>query len=102
MTRKTLKVALLQETDHGTRDANLDAIEAGLREAAAAGVELVLLQELHNGAYFCQHESVQEFDRAESIPGPSTERLGKLAAELKLVVIASLFEKRAARSESVV
>ena len=95
MTRKTLKVALLQETHRGSRDANLDAIEAGLREAAAAGVELVLLQELHNGPYFCQHESVSEFDLAETIPGHSTERLGKLAEELKLVVVASLFEKRA-------
>jgi hypothetical protein len=96
MKTRTLKVALLQEADHGSRDANLDAIEAGLREAAAAGVQLVLLQELHNGPYFCQHESVDEFDRAESIPGPSTERLGALAAELKLVVVASLFERRAA------
>jgi N-carbamoylputrescine amidase len=96
MTRKTLKVALLQETDRGSRDANLDAIEAGLREAADAGAELVLLQELHNGPYFCQHESVDEFDRAEPIPGPSTERIGRLAEELKLVVVASLFEKRTA------
>jgi len=95
MTRKTLKVALLQETDRGSRDANLDAIEAGLREAAAKGVELVLLQELHNGPYFCQHESVDEFDLAETIPGHSTARIGKLAEELKLVVVASLFEKRA-------
>ena len=95
-TSRTLKVALLQETDRGSRDANLDAIEAGLCEAAAAGAELVLLQELHNGPYFCQHESVDEFDRAESIPGPSTERIGKLAAELKLVVVASLFERRTA------
>ena len=96
MTRKTLKVALLQETHRGSRDANLDAIETGLREAAAAGAELVLLQELHNGPYFCQHESVDEFDHAESIPGHSTARIGKLAEELKLVVVASLFEKRAA------
>jgi N-carbamoylputrescine amidase len=96
MTRKTLKVALLQETDRGSRNANLDAIEAGLREAAKAGAELVLLQELHNGPYFCQQEAVDLFDLAESIPGPSTERLGKLAEELKLVVVASLFEKRAA------
>jgi N-carbamoylputrescine amidase len=96
MTRKTLKVALLQETHRGSRDANLDAIETGLREAAAAGVELVLLQELHNGPYFCQHESVDEFDLAETIPGHSTARIGKLAEELKLVVVASLFEKRAA------
>ncbi len=95
MTRKNLKVALLQETHRGNRDANLDAIEHGLREAAAAGAELVLLQELHNGSYFCQRECVDEFDQAESIPGPGTERIGKLAAELKLVVVASLFEKRA-------
>jgi len=95
MSRTTLKVALLQETDRGSRDANLDAIEQGLRDAAAAGVELVLLQELHNGPYFCQHENVDLFDLAETIPGPSTERLGQLAEELKLVVVASLFEKRA-------
>ncbi len=96
MSQKSLKVALLQETDRGSRDANLDAIEAGLREAAAAGAQLVLLQELHNGPYFCQHESVDEFDRAEAIPGPGTERIGRLAEELKLVVVASLFERRAA------
>jgi N-carbamoylputrescine amidase len=96
MPKRNLKVALLQETDHGSVEANLDAIEAGLREAAAAGARLVLLQELHNGPYFCQHESVDEFDRAETIPGPSTERVGRLAAELKLVVVASLFERRAA------
>jgi N-carbamoylputrescine amidase len=93
---KTLRVALLQETDRGSREANLDAIEAGLREAAKAGAHLVLLQELHNGPYFCQHESVAEFDRAEPIPGPSTDRIGALAAELELVVVASLFERRAA------
>ncbi|TAM61619.1 MAG: carbon-nitrogen hydrolase [Rhodanobacter sp.] len=96
MTRKTLKLALLQETDRGSRDANLDAIEAGLREAAAAGAGLVLLQELHNGPYFCQHESVEVFDQAETIPGPGTARIGQLAEELQLVVVASLFERRAA------
>jgi N-carbamoylputrescine amidase len=95
MTRKTLKVALLQETDRGSRDANLDAIEQALRDAAKAGVELVLLQELHNGPYFCQHESVDLFDLAETIPGPGTDRIGRLAEELKLVVVASIFEKRA-------
>ena len=96
MKSRTLKVALLQETDRGSRDANLDAIEAGVREAARAGAQLVLLQELHNGPYFCQHENVDEFDRAEAIPGASTERIGKLAEELKLVVVASLFERRTA------
>ena len=93
---KQLRVALLQERDHGSVAANLDAIETGLRAAAAKGAQLVLLQELHNGPYFCQHESVAEVDRAEPIPGPSTARLGALAEELKLVVIASLFERRAA------
>ena len=96
MTARTLKVALLQETNRGSADANLDAIEAGLRQAAAAGAGLVLLQELHNGPYFCQHESVEEFDRAESIPGPSTEGIGTLAEKLKVVVVASLFERRTA------
>ncbi len=66
-----------------------------MRDAAKAGVELVLLQELHNGPYFCQHESVDVFDLAETIPGPGTDRIGKLAEELKLVVVASIFEKRA-------
>ena len=96
MACKMLKVALLQETDHGSREANLDAIEAGLREAATAGVGLVLLQELHNGPYFCQRESVEVFDQAETIPGPGSERLGALAQELQLVIVASLFERRAA------
>jgi len=93
---KNLIVALLQETDRGSVAANLDAIEAGLREAAAAGAQLVLLQELHNGPYFCQHESVAEFDRAETIPGPTSQRIGALAAELKLVIVASIFERRTA------
>jgi len=96
MTNAPLRVALLQEYDHGSVEANLDAIEAGLREAAAERVQLVLLQELHNGPYFCQHESVDEFNRAEPIPGPSTQRIGALAEELGLVVVASLFERRAA------
>ncbi|MBN8714453.1 MAG: carbon-nitrogen hydrolase [Xanthomonadales bacterium] len=96
MARPMLKVALLQETHRGSREANLQAIEAGLREAAAAGAQLVLLQELHNGTYFCQCEAVDVFDQAESIPGPGTERIGALAAELGLVVVASLFERRAA------
>jgi len=95
-TSKSLRVALLQERDHGGVSANMDAIEAGLREAARGGAQLVLLQELHNGPYFCQHESVDEFERAEAIPGPSTQHIGALAEELALVVVASLFERRAA------
>ncbi len=93
---KMLRVALLQENNRASREENLDAIEAGIREASSKGAKLVLLQELHNGPYFCQHENTQEFDRAESIPGPSTQRIGALAAELNLVIVASLFERRAA------
>ncbi len=93
---KSLRAALVQDRDHGTVAANLDAVETGLRTAAQGGAELVLLQELHNGPYFCQHEAVAEFDRAESIPGPSTQRIGALAEQLKLVIVASLFERRAA------
>ena len=101
MTRKTLPVALIQEKaiidqGRGNAEANLSIIEARVAEAAARGAKLVLLQELHNGAYFCQHESVAEFDLAEPIPGPSTERLGKLAKQHGVVLVSSLFERRAA------
>ena len=96
MTPRTLKVALVQERDHGSADANLAAIETRVAEAAAGGAKLVLLQELHNGAYFCQHESVHEFDRAEPVPGPTTERLGRLAAKHGVVIVGSVFERRAA------
>ena len=93
---KTLRVALIQDRNRGDRDANLDAIDRSVGQAAAAGARLVLLQELHNGPYFCQRESVDEFDRAEPIPGPSTERLSALAKRHGIVLVASLFERRAA------
>jgi len=95
MKKTTLPVALIQERNHGDADANLDVIEARVAEAAKRGAHLVLLQELHNGPYFCQHENVCEFDLAETIPGPSTERLGKLAKQHGVVLVSSLFEKRA-------
>jgi N-carbamoylputrescine amidase len=90
-----LKVALVQERNHGSAEANLSIIEARVREAATAGAGLVLLQELHNGPYFCQHEDTAEFDRAEPIPGPSTARLSALARDTGVVLIGSLFERRA-------
>ena len=90
-----LPVALVQERNHGDANANLAVIETRVAEAARSGAKLVLLQELHNGAYFCQHESVDEFDLAETIPGPSTERLAKLAKQHGVVLVSSLFEKRA-------
>jgi Predicted amidohydrolase len=71
MSSKTLSVALIQEINHGDAEANLAVIESRVAEAAAQGAKLVLLQELHNGAYFCQHESVGEFDLAEPIPAPA-------------------------------
>ena len=97
----TLPVALIQEraiVDQGlgNAEANLAAIEQRVAEAARQGARLVLLQELHNGAYFCQHEAVSEFDLAEPIPGPSTERLGELARQHGVVLVSSLFERRAA------
>ena len=91
MNRSTLKTALIQDVNHGDAAANLAVIEQRVAEAAAAGAELVLLQELHNGPYFCQHESAAEFDRAEAIPGPSTERLSAIAAKNRVVLIGSLF-----------
>ena len=96
MKKQTLPVALIQERNHGYADANLSVIEQRVAEAARRGARLVLLQELHNGAYFCQHEDVCEFDLAEPIPGPSTERLGRLAREHGVVLVSSLFERRAA------
>lgn len=92
---RLLKVALVQEFNQGDAEPNLARIEQRVAEAAAAGAKLVLLQELHNGPYFCQHQSVDELDRAEAIPGPSTERLSRLAKQHGVVLVASLFERRA-------
>jgi len=93
---RSLKVALVQHANQGDAEANLSHIESQVRQAASQGARLVLLQELHNGAYFCQSEDTGQFDLAEAIPGPSTERLGRLAADTGTVVVASLFERRAA------
>ena len=96
MKTKTLPVALVQESNHGNAAANLAVIEQRVGEAARQGARLVLLQELHNSAYFCQHQDVREFDLAEPIPGPSTDRLGKLAKQHGVVLVSSLFERRGA------
>ena len=96
MKTKILPVALVQERNQGSADANLALIEQRVAEAAGNGAQLVLLQELHNGAYFCQHQDVGEFEHAEPIPGPSTERLGALAKKHGVVIVGSLFERRGA------
>ncbi|HKI50470.1 MAG TPA: carbon-nitrogen hydrolase [Geothermobacteraceae bacterium] len=90
------KAGLIQQTCSTDREANLARSIRGIREAADAGAQLVVLQELHTGPYFCQTEETARFELAETIPGPSTEVFGKLAKELQLVIVTSLFEKRTA------
>ena len=90
-----LTVGLVQQRCGADRDDNLVRSMAGIRTAAARGAQLVVLQELHAGPYFCQVEDTANFDLAEPIPGPSTTTLGALARELGVVIVASLFEKRA-------
>ena len=94
--KKILPVALVQESNQGSAEANLDVIGTRIAEAAGNGAKLVLLQELHNGAYFCQHQCVTEFENAEPIPGPTTERLSALAKTHGVVIVGSLFERRGA------
>ncbi|MDA1107057.1 MAG: carbon-nitrogen hydrolase [Proteobacteria bacterium] len=96
MTNLLLKVALIQHACGAERSTNLAASMRAIREAASQGARLVVLQELHLGPYFCQTEDTRNFDRAETIPGATTDELGKLAAELGVVIVASLFERRAA------
>jgi len=91
----TMTVALVQHEGIGSQDDIWARIESGLHEARDKGASLVLLQELHNGPYFCQSENPAEFSRAEPVPGPTTARLGALAQKLALVVVGSLFERRA-------
>lgn len=93
---KLLKVGLVQQACGDDREANRAATVAGVRDAAARGARLVLLQELHATPYFCKTEDPAVFDLAEDIPGPSTDAYGALAAELGVVIVTSLFERRAA------
>jgi len=91
-----LSIALIQQTCSNDQGATLLKTCDLIRQAAARGARLVLLQELHSGPYFCQTEETDQFDRAEPIPGPTSERLGALAKELGIVLVSSLFERRAA------
>ena len=90
-----MKVGLVQQANTADRTANIEKLQRHIRQAAAEGAELVVLQELHNGLYFCQTEDTNLFDQAEPIPGPSTELFGALAKELGIVLVLSLFERRA-------
>ena len=93
---KKLNIGLIQQ--HNTADIadNIKRLTEGCRELASKGAQLIVLQELHNSLYFCQEENVDTFDLAEPIPGPSTELFGQLARELNVVIVTSLFERRAA------
>jgi len=91
-----MKIALIQQSNSVNRDANITKLAQNIRNVGAQGAELIVLQELHNGLYFCQTEDTEVFEQAETIPGPSTEFFGKLAKELGVVIVLSLFEKRAA------
>ena len=91
-----MKTALIQQSNVSDKNANLNKLEKNIRQCASAGAELIVLQELHNGLYFCQTEDPAVFEQAETIPGPSTIFFGNLAAELQVVLVLSLFEKRAA------
>ncbi|MGB5201757.1 MAG: carbon-nitrogen hydrolase [Sedimenticolaceae bacterium] len=95
MNHSVVRVALIQHADQGDVPSNLDLIAHETAAAVRNGAQLILLQELHNGPYFCQTEDPAQFDRAEPIPGPSTERLGELARLHGVVIVGSLFERRA-------
>jgi N-carbamoylputrescine amidase len=95
MSDAKLIVGMVQQSCTEDREANLAKSLAGVREAASRGARLVVLQELHTGVYFCQCEDTHRFDMAEPIPGPSTDAIGAVARELEIVVVASLFERRA-------
>jgi N-carbamoylputrescine amidase len=90
-----LSVALVQQSNSDNAEHNIEKSIAGIRDAASKGAQLVVLQELHRSLYFFQTEDVNVFDLAETIPGPSSNTLGELAKELGIVIVASLFEKRA-------
>lgn len=91
-----MKVGIIQQACTERLTENISNLVNKIRKASSMGAELVVLQELHNSLYFCQTESTDNFDLAETIPGPSTEQFGELAKELGIVIVLSLFEKRAA------
>lgn len=90
-----MKIGIIQQTCSADVEANKAKLASNIRKAASDGAELVVLQELHNSLYFCQTENTSLFDLSEPIPGPSTEFYGKLASELNIVLVTSLFERRA-------
>jgi N-carbamoylputrescine amidase len=90
-----MQIALIQHRNAADREASLTDTAAAVADAARDGAQLVVLAELHTGPYFCQTEATAEFDRAEPIPGPSTDALAAIAREHRVVLVGSLFERRA-------
>lgn len=93
---RKLKVGFLQQHNVADRKTNIIRLAEGVADLAKRGAQLIVLQELHNSLYFCQVEDVDNFDLAETIPGPSTNLFGDLARRYGVVIVTSLFEKRAA------
>ena len=92
---REIKVGILQQHNVADQQDNIRRLAEGITDLAKRGAQLVILQELHNNLYFCQTEDVKNFDLAETIPGPSTGFYGELARTLGIVIITSLFKKRA-------
>ena len=90
-----IKAGLIQLSCFSDKNANMEKSIINIRKCAAAGAELVILQELHSSLYFCQIENTEMFDLAETIPGPATEMFSQVAKETGVVLVTSLFEKRA-------
>ena len=95
MKSEKMKIGLIQQHNTGDREDNKARLAEKIGQLAKEGAELIVLQELHNGLYFCQIENVNLFDQAEPIPGPSTEFFGQLAKQYGVVIVTSLFERRA-------
>lgn len=92
---KEIKIGIIQQHNVADIKNNIERLAENITNLAQRGAHLIILQELHNSLYFCQTEDVNKFELAETIPGPSTEFYGELARELGVVIVTSLFEKRA-------
>lgn len=92
---KEIKIGIIQQHNVADIKNNIERLAENITNLAQRGAQLIILQELHNSLYFCQTEDVNKFELAETIPGPSTEFYGELARELGVVIVTSLFEKRA-------
>lgn len=92
---RELKIGILQQHNTADTASNKQRLADGIKRLAIQGAQLIVLQELHNSLYFCQTENVDHFDLAEPIPGPSTDFFGSIARQYGVVIVTSLFEKRA-------